>query len=148
MAQQLQYCVPPAPFPTARDELNDLIETLHTSGTLRFLNGFFGRLGAVSDVALTELETPAGRHLLSALLFAGTLATKFSATDLERVGNAFLQSLPRARATLHDREPPSTVDLLKMMHAPETRRALGAFLAVAESIGAALDRPAPSSEQS
>lgn len=142
MAQQLAYVVPPAPLPTARDELEDLIETLHASGTLRFLNGFFGRLGAVSDVALTELETPPGRHLVSALLFAGSLATKFSADDLGRVGEAFLKGLPRARSTLHSTEPPSTVDLLKMLHAPETRRALGAFLAIAESVGAALDRPA------
>jgi hypothetical protein len=49
MATRLEYVVPEAaPLPTAHDEFNDLIETLHDSGTLRVLNGFFGRLGAVN----------------------------------------------------------------------------------------------------
>ncbi len=61
MATRLDYEVPPVRMPGAQAEWDALLEALHRSGTLRILRGFFGRLGAVSDVALGEANTERGK---------------------------------------------------------------------------------------
>ena len=65
MAQPLPYDPPPAPpgqdaF-TAADDLARLLETLHTSGTLRVLNGLLARFQDVMAVVLAGLDSDAGR---------------------------------------------------------------------------------------
>jgi len=139
MAEPVDYVVPPAPFPGAREELDDLIETLHASGTLRVLNGFFGRLGEVSGVALTEMNSPAGRNVLGSLLFVGECLAKISPDDLQRVTVGFSDGVKRARSVLAD-EPPGTLALLRLANAPDTRRTLAAMLVLLNSVGAALGR--------
>lgn len=140
MASRLEYVVPEAaPLPTAHDEFNDLIETLHDSGTLRVLNGFFGRFGAVNEALLSELKTPPGKNLLGSLLFLGECLTKMPVDDLQRVANGVSTGLKRADTTLHE-EPPSTWGLFRMMREPDTRRAIAATLAMLNAIGAELGR--------
>jgi uncharacterized protein YjgD (DUF1641 family) len=140
MAGRLEYLAPQqAPFPTAHDEFNDLIETLHDSGTLRVLNGFFGRFGAVNEALLSELKTPPGQNLLGSLLFLGECLTKLPVDDLQRVASGVGVGLKRADATLRE-EPPSTLGLFRMMREPDTRRAIAATLALLNAIGAELGR--------
>jgi len=137
MADSLEYDLPPAPFPGATEEFAQLIETLHASGTLRVLNGFFGRLGDVSGVAMSEMNSPAGRNVLGAFLFIGECLTKISPDDLQRVTAGFADGVKRARSVLTE-EPPGTLALLRLARAPETRRTLAAMLVLLNSLGAAL----------
>lgn len=140
MASRLEYLPPTeAPFPTAQDELHDLIETLHDSGALRVLNGFFGRFGAVNEALLAELKTPPGKNLLGSLLFLGECLTKLPVDDLPRVASGIGSGLKRADATLRE-EPPSTLGLFRMMREPDTRRAIAAMLAMLNAVGAELGR--------
>lgn len=146
MAARLEYDVPPAPFPGAREEFADLIETLHASGTLRVLNGFFGRLGAVSDVALTELNSPPGRDLAGTLFALGELLAKVPIADVQRVAEGATTGLERAKATLREK-PPSTFALLRLMREPDTRRAIAAGLVLFNALGAALARESAAPRQ-
>jgi len=140
MATRLEYLPPTsAPFPTAHDELNDLIETLHDSGTLRVLNGFFGRFGAVNEALLEELKTTPGKNLLGSLLFVGECLTKMPVDDLQRVASGVSVGLKRADATLRE-EPPSTLGLFRLMREPDTRRAIAAMLVLLNAVGAELGR--------
>lgn len=65
MAQQLEYDAKVDPTVSAHEELEALIETLHASGTLRVLNGFFGRFADISEVAMDEVTKPEGQRALA-----------------------------------------------------------------------------------
>lgn len=135
MAMEIEYQVPPAPQPGARDELNDLIETLHRVGALRVANDVIGRLSGVSEVALDELNSNEGRNLLGVFLAAGALLTKLPPTAVNEGSQLMVSSTKAARNALHGK-PPGTFTLLRLLHHPDTRRVLGALLVVLQNIGA------------
>lgn len=140
MPERLEYSTPPAPFPGARDELEDLIETLHRSGTLRFLNGFFGRLGGVSQVAVDELNTEAGRNLIGALLCLGRVLTRLPSDDLARAAEGFDRGLTHAGEILRS-DPPGTFHLLRLLDDAETRRAIAAAVALLNAAAGSVATP-------
>lgn len=137
MAQHLSFDPHIDATISARDELEDLIETLHASGTLRVLNGFFGKIADVSEVAMQELDSPKGRHAMAnaALLFMAF--AKLDPDELEALLEGLQRGVGAAREALRA-EPPSTLKLTRMLHDPETRRALYAGLAVVRSLGGAV----------
>jgi len=140
MPERLEYAVPTVTMPGARDELADLLETLHRSGTLRVLNGFFGKLGNVTDVALDEVNSEPGRNLLGALLFLGECLSKVPAEDLAPMANAFGEGLQRVRKA-NAQKPPGIFALLRLLREPETRRAIGAVLLMLNRLGATASHP-------
>jgi len=141
MADRLHYDVPVAPHPGAREAWDQFIETLHTSGTLRTLTGLCGRFADVSDVALTEAQSPAGRHLLGSLALLGECLTRLPARKLSHVTEGLDRGLDRAAEVLRE-DPPSTFDLLRMARDPDTRRAMAAILEILGAVGHALSASA------
>lgn len=85
MAERLEFEVPPARFPGAREELDALIETLHRTGALRLANDFIGRMDAVADVALNEAGADGGKNSLGAVLFLARVVAKVPAEDWVRL---------------------------------------------------------------
>lgn len=139
MARLASFEVPPAPMPGAKEELAQLLETLHRVGALRVLNGFFGQLGGVSDVALTEINSEAGQNIVGALLAVGQFLASMPADDMERLVQGMSAGEGRSR---HLRKPPSLLALFRLMRSPDTRRAMGALLLTLNSIGSAMRKPA------
>lgn len=137
MANRLEYLVPPPPFPGAREEFEALIRTLHESGALRFLNGFFGRLGPINEVAFGEATTPQGKNLIGTLLFVGECLAKMPVDHLQRVGSGFAAGLQRAGEVMN-REPPGTIALLRILDDPETRRSIAAMVALMNTVTGAI----------
>ena len=138
MAREIEYEVPHAPLPGARDELADLIETLHRSGTLRILNDFFGRLGSISDVALDDLNSSAGRNIVGALLSAGKLMTGVTADDLTAIATGVSSGTEEARRVMSADKAPGIWELLRLLHDPATRRVFGAALILLNKVGTQL----------
>lgn len=134
MARQLEYDAKVDPTVSAREELEALIETLHASGTLRVLNGFFGRFADVSEVAMEQLTTRTGQNALAnaALLFMSF--AKVHPDDLQAVLHGVERGAATAREVLRD-EPPNMLRLLAAARAPETRRGLLAMVALLREVG-------------
>ena len=139
MADRLTYSVPPAPMPGSAEEWAELRETLHRAGVLRVLKDFFGKLGAISDVALGEINTPPGRDILGAALFLWTSLSKLPVDDLKGLASGLAEGVHRA-AEAEKHKPPGTLSLLHLLQEQETRRALNALLLILNSIGAAAAR--------
>lgn len=126
---------------TARDELDALLETLHTSGTLRALDGFFGRFSEVTEVAVTQLNGPPGRKLLGNLAVLAKALTESEPKALERVMSGVVQALSALEQVGRAR-PAGIFALLRLMHDADTRRGFYALTQVLRAIGASLDRAA------
>ncbi|HYE57275.1 MAG TPA: DUF1641 domain-containing protein [Rhodothermales bacterium] len=142
MAQPLEYVPPQVPGEaafTAADDLARLVETLHTSGTLRVLNGFFGRLGAVSEVALDTINTPEGRNGLANLLVLAKALGRIDPQHLARFADAVDHGLDAAGRRLESPDdPPGTLATLRKLRDPDVRRGLDAVLTVLGTLGADL----------
>ncbi|HVU25787.1 MAG TPA: hypothetical protein VHE13_16775 [Opitutus sp.] len=141
MASRLEYSTPRAPLPGAREELDALIETLHTSGTLRAVNDFFGRLGELNLVVTQEANSPGGRNAIGALLFFGECLTKLPHDAVTRMAEGLAQGAKQANDVLQS-GPPGTIRLIRILDDPETRRSLAAAAVLLNAVAASLARPA------
>ncbi|CAN5261371.1 hypothetical protein BH23GEM4_BH23GEM4_07390 [soil metagenome] len=134
MAEPLDFQPIADPTFGAHDDLERLLETLHESGTLRLLDGLIGRLGAVGEIAVEQLDTPGGRQAVGNLLILGRLLTQLDAESTDRFANGLVEGVRAGSAAL-TQEPPSTVRLLRQLRQPEVRRGLHAALAFLAALG-------------
>ena len=131
MAQPLAYDLPPAPpgeqaF-TAADDLARLLETLHTSGTLRVLNGLVSQFQEVMAVVLDGLNTDEGRNGLANLLVLAKLLGRIDADGLDRFVAALDRALADAGSDLGAKS--RFIEAVSAQpRRPETRREYGRFL--------------------
>lgn len=150
MAQPLAYTPPPSPpgqdaF-TAADDLARLLETLHTSGTLRVLNGLVAQFSDVVAVVLKGLDTDAGRTGLANVMVLGKLLGHIDADGLDRFAVALERALSAAGERIAhdpDDDAPGTFAVLKKLRDPEVRRGLDAALTLLGTLGAQLHEPQP-----
>lgn len=135
MAQPLKYDVPPARAEqTAREEALDLLETMREHGTLRVLNGFFGQLSEVAEVATKGLDTPGGRNAVGTLLI---LLKALGQTDPDGVQAALDEvtaGLRRAGRSFRE-EPPGFFRLICQLGNADVRRGLRAALILLGALG-------------
>lgn len=129
---------------TAADDLARLLETLHTSGTLRVLNGVLAQFQDVMAVALKGLNSDGGRAGLANLFTLVKLLGKLDADGLDR----FVVALDRALGDAGNRldetdDSPGTLTLLRKLRQPEVRRGLDAALTLVGSLGTQLHAPEP-----
>lgn len=129
--------IPPVPRPTARDEWEDFIETLHRTGTLRTLNGLVGQIAEVTEVLLDQANAPPGRNLIGTAAVLGDLAASVDAESLQPLANSLREAAAQAHGTLNHK-PPNTARLLRLLHDKDTRRVLGAGLVFLKTLGQAL----------
>ena len=146
MAQPLRYTYPPGPpgettF-TAQDDLARLLETLHTSGTLRAANGLVAQFQDVASIILTGLDSPEGRNGLANVLILAKLLGHLDADGLDRLISAVSEGVEAAgeRLTSTD-DAPSTVAVLAKLRQPNVRRGLDAALTLLGAVGAQLAAP-------
>lgn len=148
MAQPLDYDYPPGPAGqatfTAADDLARLLETLHTSGTLRVLNGLLAQFQDVMAVVLDGLNTDEGRAGLANLLTLAKLLGHIDADGLDRFVAALDRALAAAGARLEEEDDaPGTLSVLGKLRQPEVRRGLDAALTLVGTLGTQLHDPTP-----
>lgn len=148
MASPIAYDYPPGPpgqqaF-TAEDDLKRLLETLHTSGTLRVLNGLLGQFQGVMAVLLEGLNSDAGRNGLANVLILAKLLGRLDADGMDRFAAALDRGLAAAGERLDDKDDaPGTLTVLKKLRDPDVRRGLDAVLTLVGTLGAQLHAPQP-----
>ncbi|GAA5482880.1 DUF1641 domain-containing protein [Haloferula sargassicola] len=144
MAQELDYQAPPARLPGAHAEWEHLLQTLHETGALRTMTDFTARADKVMEVALDQLNSDSGRKLISAVLALGKVLTELPPDGLERLTHGVREGLGESRDSLEG-DPPGTLALVRMLHEPETRRAIGGLLALLRGVGRHLHPPSDES---
>jgi uncharacterized protein YjgD (DUF1641 family) len=137
MAKPLNHTPTPVATDTAHDELQDLLETLHTSGTLRVLNGLFGQFEDVSIIAAQQLDTPGGRNGLSNILLLLQLLGSLDADHVEDFLKATEQGLGAARERING-DAPSLLGLVGALKDEDVRRGLAALLTFLKVLGRSL----------
>ncbi len=148
MAKPIAFEPPPAPpgedaF-TAADDLARLLETLHTSGTLRVVNGLVAQLQDVAAVVLAGLNTDEGRNGLANLLVLAKLLGRIDADGLDRFVAALDRALADAGERLDDTDDaPGSLSVLAKLRQPEVRRGLDAALTLVGTLGRQLHDPQP-----
>ncbi|OZC03955.1 DUF1641 domain-containing protein [Rubricoccus marinus] len=148
MASPITYDYPPGPpgqqtF-TAADDLARLLETLHTSGTLRTLNGLLAQLQDVMAVVLDGLNTDEGRNGIANLLVLAKLLGRIDADGLDRFVVALDRGLEAAGERLEEKDDaPGSLTVLKKLRQPEVRRGLDAALTLLGTLGTQLSDPQP-----
>jgi len=144
MAQPIDFApsvqAAPGAF-SAEEDLARLVETLHASGTLRVLNGLFGRFDAVSAIALSGLDTPEGRRGVANVLLLGKLLGGIDSDALDRFVTALNRGLAAAGKRLDADTPPGTVATLGRLRDRDVRRGLDAVLTLLGTLGAELHAP-------
>lgn len=138
MAEPVKWKPKVAPRQTAREELEELIETLHRSGTLRVLNGLFGQLPEVSKVAVEHANAPAGRNVIGNLSVAAAGLAELSTDHFKEMAIGLAKGLGQAHRSAKQRAP-GRLRVLAMMQNADTRRGLYAMLVMLNTLGKHLD---------
>lgn len=129
---------------TAEDDLARLLETLHTSGTLRVVNGLLAQFQDVMAIVLKGLNTDEGRTGLANLLTLVKLLGQVDADGVDRFVAALERALRAAGDRLDERDDaPGTLSVLAKVRQPEVRRGLDALLTLVGSLGSQLHDPTP-----
>lgn len=139
MAQPLEYHPYIRTDVSAQEELEDLLETLHESGVLRFLNGLAGQSAAVTEVAVQQIDTPEGRNAMTNGLALLRLLTDLDGDSTKTFVAATKEGLEAAQYSLKG-EPPSLVGLVGTFRDPDVRRGLNALLTFLAGLGRHLNR--------
>lgn len=140
MARPLDHAPSAAPTQTsARSELETLLETLHTSGTLRALRGLVGTGPQLLEVALGQLESEGGKNALGNIAIAMTTLTKLDADRVHALVEALHKGVRAADAS-RQHAPPGLMGLFAMLMREDTRRGLHALVVLLSTLGRELDR--------
>lgn len=134
MAEKLEYHPHIDTSVSAREELEALIETLHASGTLRVLMGFFGRFDDVSEVALEQLLTDEGQHAMANLTVLAKPLLHVDPDHMQAFQEGTEKGLGAASESIKD-EPPGLLSLIRQLNDPDTRRGLYAALTLLQTLG-------------
>ncbi|MGI9174680.1 MAG: DUF1641 domain-containing protein [Rhodothermales bacterium] len=148
MAKPIDFDYPPGPpgqdaF-TAEDDLARLLQTLHTSGTLRVLNGLLAQFQDVMAVVLKGLNSDEGRAGLANLLTLTKLLGRIDADGLDRFVTGLERALEDTGERLADQDDaPGSLAVLKKLRDPDVRRGLDATLTLVGTLGRQLHDPQP-----
>lgn len=134
MAQQIKFMPNADPTVSAHEELEELLETLHESGTLRVLNGFFGKIADVSEVAMQELASDEGQHTLANGALLLMAFARIPPEELQALLTGIERGLGAARSALKS-DAPNMLQLFRLLNDSATRRGLGAALLLLNHIG-------------
>ena len=147
MARPLAYDPVPPPTDTARDELEQLLQTLHESGTLRLLDGLLGRFPDVTEVAVGQLNTGGGRNLVGNVMILLKALTELDSDGHQALVSGIGEGLQAAHQSLQG-EPPGLLGLLRRLGDEDVRRGLNALLVFVQTLGRHLHQhPPPQSLQ-
>lgn len=139
MAAPLPFEPVASTAPTPQDDLDRLLEALHHSGTLRVLAGLFGQCGAVSEVAIEQVDAPGGRRALGTLTVLARTLTEVDPDGLAALLEATVDGAGAAAETARD-EPPSLVGLMGRLRDDDVRRGLNAMLTFLGALGRSLEK--------
>lgn len=139
MATPIKYQPPVAQtHELARDQLEQLLDVLAESGTLRLLKDFVQRMGP-GEVFSARLDTVPGRNALGNLALLATAVTRIVPDRLKRAMDAVLKAVEHAR-----QPPPGALSLLFSLRRANVRQTMFVLISLLDALGAELQPDASS----
>ncbi len=144
MAQRIDFDVKPTPIgPSAREELDTLLETLHQRGVLRFANDLAGSHDQLLKVLVNGMNKEGSLNALQNLSILGMALSRIEPAQFCKVVFAFQDAFhavshykPDGK---HD-EAPGVTGAYKMLHDDELWAALMPIIEGLKTFAGGLDR--------
>lgn len=132
MAKAMHYDVPPLAKPeAAREELDQLLENLHDTGILRFLNDFLNASPQVSEILLRGLNTEESRNAVQNLSLLLMSLGRVPPERFSAVTRALTDGLDDMEQAADDQkqEAPGVVGFYKLLHDEQLWQGLSPVIA-------------------
>ena len=145
MAEPISYQPkPPTIGPTAREELEQLLETLHGSGLLRLANDLAAGRQDIVGILFEGLNLESSRYavqnIAALLMMLGQIPPSRFYKITSTVKDALLAAAEEPPA---EKEPPGVRGLYKALKDEETWRALSPLVQGLLALGEGMRKPAP-----
>ena len=146
MAQRLNYDVKPTPTePTAREELDTLLETLHQGGILRFANDLAGSQQQLLKLLVDGMSKEGSLNAMQNLSILGMALSRIEPAQFYKTVFAFLSAFAAVGRyqpdDKHD-EAPGVTGAYKMLHDDELWAALMPIIEGLKTFASGLDKEA------
>ncbi|MBS7456979.1 DUF1641 domain-containing protein [Coralloluteibacterium stylophorae] len=145
MAEPLNYTPrPPQIGPTAQEELDRLVETLHAHGVLRFANDLVASNTRIAEVLANGLNMPGSRRAIQNAATVFMALSQIEPRDCYRVSMALkdgLQALAReAPAADEESGAPGVKGVYRMLHDEDLWRAVTPFVDALKAFAHGMER--------
>ena len=146
MAQRLNYDVKPPPTePTAREELDTLLKTLHQGGILRFANDLAGSQQQLLKVLVDGMSKEGSLNAMQNLSILGMALSRIEPAQFYKTVFAFQSAFTAVGRyqpdDKHD-EAPGVTGAYKMLHDDELWAALMPIIEGLKTFASGLDKEA------
>ncbi|HBS80658.1 MAG: hypothetical protein CMK99_00635 [Pseudomonas sp.] len=146
MAQRLNYDVKPTPTePTAREELDTLLETLHQGGILRFANDLAGSQQQLLKVLVDGMSKEGSLNAMQNLSILGMALSRIEPAQFYKTVFAFQSAFAAVGRyqpdDKHD-EAPGVTGAYKMLYDDELWAALMPIIEGLKTFASGLDKEA------
>jgi uncharacterized protein YjgD (DUF1641 family) len=146
MAERLSYDVKPTPIgPTAREELDTLLETLHQGGVLRFANDLAGSKQQLLKVLVDGMSKEGSLNAIQNLSILGMALSRIEPAQFSKIVFAFQSAFGAVSGykpdDKHD-EAPGVTGAYKMLHDDELWAALMPIIEGLKTFASGLDKEA------
>ncbi|MFL9813277.1 DUF1641 domain-containing protein [Stutzerimonas sp. VN223-3] len=146
MAERIDYDVKPTPIgPTAREELDTLLETLHQRGVLRLANDMVGANDRILKVLVDGLSKDGSLNAIQNLSILGMALSRIEPAQFYKVVFAFQSAFGAVSGYKpdgkHD-EAPGVTGAYKMLHDDDLWAALMPIIEGLKTFAGELDKEA------
>ena len=150
MAERLDYDVPPTPIgPTAREELDRLLEALHQRGILRLANDVIGAQDKLAKVLVDGINQPGPLNVMQNVSILAMAASRVPPnqfyTLVFAVKDALEQFSGQHDATTQDGQSPGLRGAYRLLHDDalwaSINPILGGLKAFADGLNKEVDKP-------
>ncbi|MCQ4310856.1 DUF1641 domain-containing protein [Pseudomonas stutzeri] len=146
MAERIDYDVKPTPIgPTAREELDTLLETLHQRGVLRLANDMVGANDRILKVLVDGLSKDGSLNAIQNLSILGMALSRIEPAQFYKVVFAFRSAFGAVSGYKpdgkHD-EAPGVTGAYKMLHDDDLWAALMPIIEGLKTFAGELDKEA------
>jgi len=146
MAQRLNYEVKPTPIgPTAREELDTLLETLHKGGVLRLANDLVGSQHQLLKVLVDGMSKEGSLNAIQNLSILGMALSRIEPAQFYKIVFAFQSAfgaVGRYKPDDKHDEAPGVTGAYKMLHDDELWAALMPIIEGLKTFASGLDKEA------
>lgn len=145
MAEPITYQpVPPVIAPTAREELENLLETLHRTGVLRLANDLAASKVEIANILVQGLNLEGSRHAIQNISAIAMVLGQIPPSRFYKILMTIKDALLTAAADPPaEKEAPGVRGLYHALKDEETWRALAPLVQGLVALGEGLRKPAP-----
>lgn len=144
MAEPVEYRPRPTPTePSAYEELDRLVQTLHEQGLLRLANDLASANKGIVEILVRGLTTPGAQNALQNLGAAAMVLGRVPPGTFYRVADAARLALERLTEGSAEHPAPGVRGAYRLLNDDDAWRTLGPLAEALGVFGRAMSRPPP-----